>query len=75
MKQKCEICGREIKGTVHAIFIPEKSIISFLHMTGYYLKSCFSCNLSFMAQNYVMSNKEIQSLINWIGKVNEKTKS
>lgn len=64
--RKCEICKRKVKGIINIIFYPLKEVLYFPHILGVHFATCLECALSYQAQLFNSSIKDIEDYIKWM---------
>ena len=67
MKQ-CNICNRKYKGITCVIFVPNEERRAFGLPMGKNLFVCTECNMSYLAQYFDMTNREISDWLKWVDK-------
>lgn len=62
----CQMCKREYEGITSILFIPDKDYSHPFRNKGENFFVCSECNMSYLAQFFKMSNREITEWLNWI---------
>lgn len=69
MNNQCQLCGRRITGWKFMNFVPFTGVPACPISHGLNLLNCLECTLSFDAQFYGTSNKEIEDYLDWLKKM------